>query len=530
MIGVGGRGRVEPRERLVREHRRRSATSTNRPSSGPPQGIPRPGSVAISARSTTTPNEFDAVVVSTTEHTHAFATLPALQLGKHVYCEKPLTHNVWEARVIREAAAAAKVATQMGTQIHAGDNYRRVVELIQTGAIGPVREVHVWVGRAWGRQSEEDAKKNGDIVSVRERPAGLVAGPEGARLGPLARPRAGPAVPRGLLARAQVVSMVGFRQRHHERPGIALDRPAVLGSQAAGAQDDRGVRPAARIPRSPRPRCTWSTNTPHEGEQPALQLTWYQGADKPEPGTAGAIPKWDSGVLFVGSKGMLLSDYGRHVLLPEKEFRDFKRPEPFIPKSLGHHAEWIHACKTGRADDLRLRLLGLADRGESPGERRLPRGQEARVGRREALRPQRPGGRAAHPAGVPQGLDAELSGPDQPTPGGDAVRNRSVARALAVAFYCSLPRLRPRQESRRPRPRAARLAGRPHDGPGHETTCRSSSKTIDEAMKPLGVNVVVLEVNYGFEYQSHPELRRGQGWTRADARDLAAFCRERGSG
>ena len=78
--------------------------------------------------------DFDAVVVSTTEHTHAFATLPALQLGKHVYCEKPLTYNIWEARDIREAAAKTKVATQMGTQIHAGDNYRRVVELVQTGA------------------------------------------------------------------------------------------------------------------------------------------------------------------------------------------------------------------------------------------------------------------------------------------------------------------------------------------------------------------------------------------------------------
>ena len=77
-------------------------------------------------------NEFDAVVVSTTEHTHAFATLPAIQLGKHVYCEKPLTHNVWEARIIREAAAKARVATQMGTQIHATENYRRVVELVQT--------------------------------------------------------------------------------------------------------------------------------------------------------------------------------------------------------------------------------------------------------------------------------------------------------------------------------------------------------------------------------------------------------------
>ena len=108
--------------------------------------------------------EFDAVVVSTCEHTHAFATLPALKLGKHVYCEKPLTYNISEARIIREAAAKAKVATQMGTQIHAGDNYRRVVELVQTGAIGPVREVHVWVGRAWGWQSPDAAEKNHDII------------------------------------------------------------------------------------------------------------------------------------------------------------------------------------------------------------------------------------------------------------------------------------------------------------------------------------------------------------------------------
>ena len=93
--------------------------------------------------------DFDAVVVSTCEHTHAFATYPALLLEKHVYCEKPLTHNVWEARQIRETAARYKVATQMGIQIHSTENYRRVVELIQAGAIGPVRECHVWVSRAW---------------------------------------------------------------------------------------------------------------------------------------------------------------------------------------------------------------------------------------------------------------------------------------------------------------------------------------------------------------------------------------------
>src|SRR5882724_7679732 len=114
--------------------------------------------------------DFDAVVVSTCEHTHAFATMLALQHGKHVYCEKPLTHNIWEARRIREAAAKTKVATQMGIQIHATENYRQVVELIQGGAIGPVTEAHVWVSRAWGWQSQADAKRHGDIVWVTERP------------------------------------------------------------------------------------------------------------------------------------------------------------------------------------------------------------------------------------------------------------------------------------------------------------------------------------------------------------------------
>ena len=114
--------------------------------------------------------DYDAVVVSIAEHTHALATLPALKAGKHVYCEKPLTHNVWETRIISEAAKKAKVATQMGTQIHAGANYRRVVELIQGGAIGPVTEAHVWVSRAWGLQSPEAAAKFGDILALQDRP------------------------------------------------------------------------------------------------------------------------------------------------------------------------------------------------------------------------------------------------------------------------------------------------------------------------------------------------------------------------
>src|SRR5436190_9659429 len=87
----------------------------------------------------------DAVMVGTADHTHAPAAAVALRMGKHVYCEKPLTHTVFEARTLANLAKEKKSVTQMGTQIHAGDNYRRVVELIQAGAIGKVNEVHVWV-------------------------------------------------------------------------------------------------------------------------------------------------------------------------------------------------------------------------------------------------------------------------------------------------------------------------------------------------------------------------------------------------
>ena len=139
--------------------------------------------------------EFDAVVVSTCEHSHAAATMLALKHNKHVYCEKPLTHDVYEARQIRLAAGEAGVATQMGIQIHAGENYRRVVEVIRSGAIGPVREVHVWVSRAWGWQSAEAAKRNGDIVYVTERPTESMPVPAGPALGSLDRPRAVPPVP-----------------------------------------------------------------------------------------------------------------------------------------------------------------------------------------------------------------------------------------------------------------------------------------------------------------------------------------------
>jgi predicted dehydrogenase len=290
--------------------------------------------------------EFDAVVVSTTEHTHAFATLPALQLGKHVYCEKPLTHNVWEARVIREAAEKAKVATQMGTQIHAGDNYRRVVELVKCGAVGPITEVHVWVGRAWGRQSEDDAKKHGDIVYVNERPAQADPVPAGLDwdlwLGPAPeRPYSNVYLPGPKWYRwwdfgNGTMSDLGSHWIDLPFWALGLDAPRTI--EAFGTPPHAEIAPASM-------RAVYEYGP--RGDRPGLKLTWYQGAEKPEAWTSGTFPKWDSGVLFVGSKGMILSDYGKHLLLPEAGFRDFQPPAPSIPASLGHHAEWLHACKTG---------------------------------------------------------------------------------------------------------------------------------------------------------------------------------------
>lgn len=292
-------------------------------------------------------NTFDAVVVSTCEHTHAFATLPALQLGKHVYCEKPLTHNIWEARVIRLAAQKANVATQMGIQIHSLDNYRRVVELVQSGAIGDVRDVHVWVSRAWGwHATEEAAKQANDIVFVQQVPAESEPIPQGLNwdlwLGPApARPFhsvyfPGPKWYRWWDFGNGTMSDLGSHWCDLPFWALKLDYPLTV--EAIGPPVNAEIAPASM-------QVTYEYGP--RNELPPVKVSWYQGTHKPQIWKDGGIPQWGSGVLFVGSKGMLLSDYTKHVLLPEEQYVDFERPEPWIPKSRGQHGEWIHACKTG---------------------------------------------------------------------------------------------------------------------------------------------------------------------------------------
>ena len=292
------------------------------------------------------PREFDAVVVSTCEHTHAFATMLALRHDKHVYCEKPLTHGIWEARRVREAAGQTRVATQMGIQIHANENYRRVVEVVRSGAIGPIREAHVWVSRAWGWQSPEAAKRNRDIVSTQDRPKEEMPVPSSLDwelwLGPAPhRPFHSVYVPGPRWYRwwdfgSGTMSDLG--SHWVDLPFWALDLRAPLTIEASGPPPHREIAPAsmkAIYEYGPR------------GQQPPVRLTWYQGEEKPQIWRDRGIPQWGDGCLFVGGKGMLLSNYDRHVLLPENDFREFRRPEPTLPRVPGHHAEWLNACKTG---------------------------------------------------------------------------------------------------------------------------------------------------------------------------------------
>src|SRR6476620_6670289 len=269
--------------------------------------------------------DIDAVVVSTTEHTHAYAAVPALQLGKPVYCEKPLSRDVQECRAMREAARKAKVPTQMGTQNHANPNYHRVVELIHSGAIGPVSEAHVWVARAWGRQTEEEGKANND-------PHAWVTAANGEKVWCMERPAEGQTPP-SFLDWDLWLGPAPARPFHEAYwPGPRWYRWWDFGN---GTMSDLGS---------------------HWNDLPfwALKLdaTKTIEAFGPEPHPEiwkeKGIPQFPNGVLFIGTNGrMLLSDYGKHVLLPEGEFKDFERPEKFIPDSPGQHQEWLLAIKNG---------------------------------------------------------------------------------------------------------------------------------------------------------------------------------------
>ena len=277
-------------------------------------------------------DRIDAVVVSTPDHNHAPAAAAAMRLKKHCYCEKPLTHNVVEARLLTELAAENKLATQMGTQIHAEGNYRRVVELITAGVIGPVDEVHVWHSGALGGQNRPtDTPPVPDYLDW-----DLWLGPAPERpYHPVYVPgswRSWWAFGNGTLG--------DFGCHYMDLPfwALGLKHPTTV----------EAVGPPAH-PETTAPQLTVHYQFPARGDLPPVKLSWTNGQTQPEIVARHGLEKWSAGVLFVGKRGMLVADYGRRQLLPEKQFADTKPPEPSIPDSIGLHAEWIEACKNGTA-------------------------------------------------------------------------------------------------------------------------------------------------------------------------------------
>lgn len=275
----------------------------------------------------------DAVLVATPDHIHAPATAMALRMGKHAYCEKPLSHSVTESRVLARLAKEHKCVTQLGTQIHATSNYRRCVEIIQSGAIGKVTEAHAWVGKGWsdGRfmTAEAPSSLNWDLWlgPAPERPFSAGVHPSNWRkfwdygsgtLGDMG---------------CHYIDLIFW----------ALDLKYPTATWAEGPPVHEVGAPAW---------CTAHWEFPAHGDKPPVKLHWYDGGKRPEILSTlkrkdGSPVQWGDGHLFIGDKGMMLSSYGGYLLLPEDKFVDFKKPEPTIADSIGHHAEWVKACKEG---------------------------------------------------------------------------------------------------------------------------------------------------------------------------------------
>ncbi len=273
--------------------------------------------------------QIDAVVVSTPNHIHAPASAMAMRMGKHCYCEKPLAHSVHEARTIAQIAAEKKLATQMGTQIHASGNYRRVVELISADAIGPVREVYIRL--AGGGTAGDRPKETPPVPSQLKWDLWLGPAPT--------RPYNPCYVPHDWHYwwdfGGGALGNMGCHYLDLAFWALKLRHPTTIEAEGPPAHPESTPRPL-----------TVRWEFPARGQLPPVTVTWDHGRKQTPFWKKHGLPDWAWGA-FVGSKGMLLANYSQHSLRPESRFADFKRPEPSIADSIGHHREWIAACKTG---------------------------------------------------------------------------------------------------------------------------------------------------------------------------------------
>ena len=269
--------------------------------------------------------KIDAVTVSTPDHTHAPASIMAMEMGKHVYCQKPLTHTVHEARLMRELAAKHQLATQMGNQGTALDGFRTAIEILRSGAIGPVREVHVWTNRPF-----KYWKQAPDLVS---RPQETPPVPDHVHwdlfLGPATErpyhPAYHPFAWRGFWDFSTgALGDMGCHTANMAFMSLKLKHPTSVSAQSGPVNLE--TYPAW---------CTVTYEFPAREDMAACKIIWYEGAK----GGVRNLPSNDlvneaklsaSGSIFVGDKGVLYSanDYGAaYKLYPEAEFKGFKEPE-----------------------------------------------------------------------------------------------------------------------------------------------------------------------------------------------------------
>jgi len=282
----------------------------------------------------------DGVVVGTPDHQHAIVSLAAIKRNKHVYCEKPLTHTVREARMMADAAREHKVATQMGNQGQAGEEVRLLCETIWDGAIGQVREVHVWTDRPlqgvngvyWpqgvGRPKGEDPipdSLNWD----------LWVGPAPTR--PYVKGVYNPFVWRGWWDFGTgALGDIGCHSLDPVFRALKLGHPTSVEACCTLVNDE--TYPVAS-------RVTYEF--PARGELAPVTLHWYDGGMKPpRPPELDDGRRWDTnGALYIGDKGKMLG--GR--LIPDARQKEYGKPPQKLERSPGHYVEWVIACKGGKA-------------------------------------------------------------------------------------------------------------------------------------------------------------------------------------
>jgi len=293
--------------------------------------------------------EIDAVVVATPDHTHAVVSMMAIKMGKHVYCQKPLTHSVSEARMLTEAARKYKVATQMGNQGHSGEGVRLICEWIWDGAIGPVREVHAWTNRPVWPQGIDRPKETPPVPDTLD--WNLWIGPA-----PM-RPYHPSYLPFNWRAWLDFgTGALGDMACHVLDPvfwALKLKYPSSV--EASHSYDVREMWKRAEnnetYPRSSVVRYKFPTR----GKMPGVALTWYDGGMLPpcpeELGPDRNLGTGSSGVIFIGDNGKLTcGTYGDHPrLIPESRMQEYERPAKTLPRipggTGGHEKDWARACK-----------------------------------------------------------------------------------------------------------------------------------------------------------------------------------------